>query len=320
MVTYKRDYKKENEIWKGASPAQKEKAFSMTQNFTMIDGKAYSTSTGEDITDRIHTEAVISAPQRQGAHIKQALREHEEENGGYVFAFFNVMHELNERFPTLTQSDLARLMFIGTYISYNEGESKHCYLRHAGNGVAINKKSLAELVGMSRNKYSEFYKRLIDNDVIKELSEGIAVNPTIFYRGENLESVKENYQYTRLFRKTARELYEKFNGQTIKKLGVIYAILPYVNFNYNIVCNNPQQVVNGKIDTMKLSDLANRLNYENYRNLLKTMREIRYNDQPVFKFVDEGKDRRNSYIIVNPNVIYAGNGKHLGAIKILFDM
>lgn len=319
MAKQVRDFKREQQVWKGLSHGLKQQAIGMTQNFTVIDGQAYDTETGENITDKLHIEPVISATQREGHNIKKELTQHEENNGGFIFAFFNAMQALNKRFPSLTQSDLARLMFIGTYISYNKGETSHCYLRY-DNGVKINKKSLGELLNMSRNRYSEFYKKLISEDIIKELPEGIAVNPTVFYRGENLETIKGDYQYTRIFRKTARELYEKFDGRSIKKLGVIYSILPYVNFNFNIICNNPQQVKNDKLEAMKLTDLADRLGYDDYKHLLKTMREIKYEDKPVFKFVDDGKDRRRSYIIVNPNVIYAGNGTHLKAIKVLFGM
>lgn len=210
-------------------------------------------------------------------------------------------------------------MFIGTYVSYNEGDPSHGYLRH-DNGVPINKKSLGELLGMSRNKYSDFYAKLVEENILAELPEGLAMNPTVFYRGENLDAIKGDYQYTRLFRKTVRELYSKFDGRSIKKLGVVYAVLPYVNFNFNVICNNPHQVVDGKIQPMKLKELAERLGYKDYKHLLKTMQEIKYKDQPVFKFVDDGKDRHSSYIVVNPSVIYAGNGKHLDAIKVLFDL
>src|SRR5690606_6946292 len=93
---------------------------------------------------------------------------------------------MKQRFPSLSQSDLARLMFIGTYVSYNEGTAGHGYLTH-DNGVRIDKRALGELLAMSRSGYAEFYGRLIAEDVLAELPEGLAVNPTIFYRGENLE-------------------------------------------------------------------------------------------------------------------------------------
>lgn len=312
-----RDYKAENRIWKDTPPEVKRQALQLVNNFVMQDGVAYDPQTGEIVTDRIHVEPKVKASQRQGYQLRKELKTHEELNGGYVFAFFYYMQAIEKRFPSLTQSDLARLMFIGTYVSYNEGEPSHCYLRH-DNGVEITKRALGELLGMSRNKYAEFYKKLLNENVLAELEEGLAVNPQVFYRGENLENVKGDYQYTRLFRRTARELYTKFNGRSIKKLGVLYAILPYVNFNFNILCRNPQQVINGKIDTLKICDLADDLGYSNYKNLIKTMHEIKFNDKPVFKFLDDGKDRRSSYVIVNPDVIYAGNGKHLEYIKLLF--
>ncbi|WP_042224134.1 hypothetical protein [Oceanobacillus manasiensis] len=317
MAKPARDFKREQQVWKGASPELKRQALDKTQNFTVIDGQAYDTETGENITDQVYIEPVVSVAQRQGAQIKANLKRHEDENGGYVFAFFHSLESIQERFPSLSQPDLSRLMFLGTYVSYNQGEPSHGYLTY-DNGVKITKKSLGQLLGMSRNRFAEFYKRLVSEEIINEMADGIALNPTVFYRGENLADIKGDYQYTRLFRRTVRELYTKFKVRSIKKLGVVYQILPYVNFNFNIVCNNPQQVINGKIETMQLQDLAAKLGYDDYKHLLKNMREIKIDDQPVFKFVDDGKDRRSSYVIVNPNVIYAGNGKHLDGLKVLF--
>lgn len=317
MAKQIRDYEQEQQAWKGLNQEVKRKTIEMTQNFAVIDGKAYDTETGEDITGKIHVEPVITSKKAEGIHVRGNLRDHQKENGGYVFVFFNAMQAVGDRLPSLTQSDLARVMYIGTYISYNEGEAGHCYLRH-DNGVQINKKALGELLGMSRNRYAEFYRKIVDEHVIAESPEGLAVNPTMFYRGGNVDYYKGDYQYTRLFRKTARELYGQFSGRSIKKLGVVYSILPYVNFNTNIICDNPQQVQDDKLQALKIKELAVKLRYEDDKYLARTMREIKYNGAPVFKFVDDGKDRRSAYIIVNPDVVYAGNGKSLAGIKVLF--
>ncbi|MCM3668012.1 hypothetical protein M3181_03220 [Mesobacillus maritimus] len=314
-----RDYHAEQSMWKDLNPTAKRQAMKLTYNFVMKDGVAFDPETGEIVTDRLHVEPVIKASQLKGYEVKKELRQHEEANGGYVFAFFYQLQAIEQRFPSLTQSDLARLMFIGTYATYNEGKPNHCYLAH-DNGVRIDKRALGVLLGMrSRNKYAEFYGKLIDENILAELPDGLAVNPTVFYRGENLTNVKGDYQYTRLFRKTVRELYAKFDGRSIKKLGVIYAVLPYVNFNYNFLCRNPHEVKDGKIETLKLKDLADALGYDDYKHLIKTMNEIKFDDKPVFLFVNNAEDRRSSKVIVNPDVIYAGNGKHLKAIKILFN-
>jgi hypothetical protein len=304
--------------WLDLHPKVRREVIGLTQNFEVINGQAYSTETGENITDKLDVQVRLTEEQRKGAQVKENLREHQVENGGYVFALFQECRAIGERFPSLTQSDLARLMFIGTYVSYNEGDFEHGYLKH-GNGVKITKKSLGELLKMSRNKFNEFYKKLINEEILAETDEGLAMNPFIFYRGENVKTVVGDLQYTRLFRQTVRDLYEAYNGRSIKKLGVIYSVLPYVNFNFNVLAENPSEVKAEEVKPLTIEELAEKLGYESEKKLTQTLRSIKYKEQPVFGFFEVSDDRRKKKIVVNPYVIYAGNGKHLDGIKVLFN-
>lgn len=110
-----------------------------------------------------------------------------------------------------------------------------------------------------------------------------------------------------------------FTGRTLAKLGIIYAILPYINFNYNTVCENPTEVIPDKVKPMEIQKLATELGYTDHKHLAKTLKAVKYRNKPVFKFVTDGSDSRKSHIIVNPNVVYAGNGKHLESIKVQFN-
>lgn len=305
--------------WVNLNPNVRREAIRMTQNFQVINGQAYDTETGENITEKIDISVKLTEEQRKGAHIKENLRDHQIEGGGYVFALFRECQAIGERFSSLTQSDLARLMFIGTYVSYDDSsEASYGILKHP-NGVAIEKSSLIKMLKMSRSAFNAFYKKLNGEGIIAETDECLAMNPTIFYRGENVKSIVGDMQYTRLFRQTVRDLYELYNGRAIKKLGVIYAVLPYVNFNYNVLCSNPSEVQAEKVKPLTIGELAEILGYESDKKLTKTLREIKHEDRPVFGFFEDSEDRRKKKIVVNPYVIYAGNGKHLEGIKVLFN-
>lgn len=315
MAEQYRDHYAEQRAMRDLHPKTRAKVIGMLQNHTVIDGESYSTETGENITDRIHTELVITEPQRRGKRTQENLAQHQTDNGGFIFAYYEVCKSMGDRFPFLTKSDTARLLFIGTYLSW---ETNHIVY---DNGRKVDKKALGDLLNMSRNKYGDFYKTLIENGILSEAESGLVMNPTVFYRGteKKIRPLVKGMQFTRLFKNTVRDLYAKFNGRSIKKLGVIYAVLPYVNFNFNTVCHNPQEVKVDDIIPMTLSELADKLGYADYRKLVPVLREIRYEDKPIFKFVDGTADRRDKYIIVNPRIVYAGNGKHLDGIKLLFN-
>ncbi|GGJ49640.1 hypothetical protein [Virgibacillus salexigens] len=300
-------------MYKDLHPNTREELIRKSQNFIVVDGQPINPDTGE-ILDNIDIQTVITKPQVTAKRAIENLVQHQTDHGGFFFAYYEVCKSMTDRFPQLTQSDLARLMFIGTYLSW---QTNHLVY---DNGRPINKKALGELLGMSRNKYSEFYRKLIYNEIIYEQKSGLVMNATVFYRGTDKKASidAKKMQYTRLFRKTIRELYAMFSGRSIKKLGVLYAVLPYINFNYNIVCNNPQEVQEAKVKPMAVSELADKLGYSDAKKLIPVLREIRYEGKPVFGFFETDGDARKKKIVVNTSVVYAGNGKHLDAINILF--
>ncbi len=296
----------EQRAWMRLTPKQKRAIMSEKESLTIINGN------GEDVTHRYDVGIKVTQQQSYGKQTVEELAKHETENGGYVFAFFNACRTMEEEFPQFNQSDLARLMFIGTYVAWETGQLKH------DNGVPINKKTLEQLVGMSRNKFGEFYKKALQSDIIREEGTDLYVNPGYFYRGrlQNVKEITKSFQYTRLFRKTVRDLYAMYNGRTIKQLALIYAVLPFVNFKYNIIAYNPDESNYDLIQPMELDKLATLLGYQSSKKLSTALRGIKYEGQPVFGFFDaSGKKKK---VVINPRVVYAGDGKNLEAIRILF--
>jgi hypothetical protein len=286
----------------------------LKENLVVKDGRAYSQN-GTDVSHMVEVTLKTTEQQVKGLETVENLAQHEEENGGFVFSFFKSCMTMEQQFPTLAQSDLARVMFIGTYAGWSTGELKH------DNGVPINKKSLDELLGMSRNKFNTFYKSIVDCGIIAEQDGAIFMNPAHFFRG-NMSEVKhitKDLQYTRLFRTTVRELYAMYNGRTIKQLAIIYAVLPFVNFNFNIIAFNPDEANKDLVKPIPLDKLAIMLGYADHRKFKKALNSIKYKDQSVFGFFEVNGDRRQKKTVINPRVIYAGNGKSLDGIQVLFN-
>ncbi|MFD2412830.1 hypothetical protein [Paenibacillus rhizoplanae] len=254
--------------------------------------------------------------QRRGRQAIGHLAAHSEENGGFVFALFNGCMTAAERFPSLTQSDLARLMFIGTYTNY-DGRLQH------DNGRPIERNTLERLLNMSRARFSEFFRKLITEGIVTDGDEhgDIYVNPSIFYRGTLADAgfKLDEYRHTRLFRGTVRDLYEKYNGRTIKQLALVYAVLPFVNFACNIVCFNPEENDEERIKPMDLDRLAALLNYKDTQSLRKGLEAITLDGKPVFYLPHNIHDKRKRRIVVNPRIVFAGSAEKLAAIKVLFN-
>lgn len=301
--------------WKGMRTRQKSRVLDTMQNGSIVNG-AIIAPDGVDVSHRLKLEPRKTISQQAYARNRGVMGKFAEENGGFVSALFESCVTMVERFPTLSQSDIARLMFIATYTGYDDG-----HLRH-DNGTAITRVGLQKLTGMSRARFSEFYGRLINEDVLREDGDAILVNPNVFQRGESGEGT-DDIQRIRLYRKTIRELYDKYGkGRDVKQLAIVFAVIPFLHFNTNIVCYNPQEYYYDQIRPITVCKLAALLNYSETSKLKTAMNNVKLGGKPVFCFIEDIHDKRKRRIIVNPRVVYAGNAEGLGqirAISVLFN-
>lgn len=254
--------------------------------------------------------------QIRGLQAKEEIAAHEIENGGFVFALFGGCMALSDRFPSLTQSDLARVMFVGTYTGYS-GRLQY------DNGRPINRKELERLLNMSRARFSEFFRKLNDEEIVRVDEEhgDIYVNPSVFYRGVLKESGYnlDDYRHTRMFRNTVRQLYETYGGRAVKQLALVYAVLPFVSFSTNVVCFNPEETDEDRLKPMDLDRLAALLSYQDTQKLRRALESLKLDGKPVFYLPHNIHDKRKRRIIVNPRVVFAGSAESLAAIKVLFN-
>src|SRR5699024_8379836 len=128
------------------------------------------------------------------------------------------------------------------------------------------KKDLEEMLSMSTKRFNEFFSRLENENVIQEIETGeIYINTTIAYydRKKSNPYDMSDYQQTRLFKDTVRELYQEFKGRRLGQLSVIYSVLPFLNFQSNVICHNPDETSDKLVKPMELKELADLLGYDN---------------------------------------------------------
>jgi hypothetical protein len=304
----------EQTTWEQLTPTQKRGFMALKDNATLKGGKVYDKA-GNDQSHRAELVLKTTESQRRSLEALDEMSAHEIDNGYFVFAFFESCKTMQERYPSLTQADLARLMFVGTYTGYQSGRLQH------DNGNSINKKALEKLVGISHNRFGEFYRKLLAEDILQEHDGEIYVNPSVFYRG-SLSDLKYNlkeYQRTRLFRKTVRDLYERYTGRATAQLAIIYAVLPFLNFDTNIVCFNPEENCEDKVRPMNLENLAALIGYRDTHKLKRSLNAVKVDGQHAFWLPSNVNDKRERRIVVNPRIVFAGKAESLRAIKVLFN-
>ncbi|GIP13994.1 hypothetical protein J1TS5_61640 [Paenibacillus macerans] len=267
---------------------------------------------GVDMSHRFQILPVKVESAQRYARNRSAIGEFSAENGGYVWGLFKSSVTMEAQWAEygLTQSDLARLMFIGTYTDY-EG-----VLRHP-NGRPITRESMSELIGLHRTKFDEFFSKLLAASIIKVPEDGaIYMSPDVFQRGKIAKG--EYADRIRVYRDTVRSLYEKYGkGRSVRQLGIVYSVIPFVHRNMNIVCYNPLEKHDEDIKPITLDKLALLLGYQNATKFKGALRAIEINEQPVFAFVEDIHNSRKRRIVVNPRIIFAGNYEGLQACRAL---
>lgn len=295
-----------------------QKQIARTQdNYMVIDGKTY-TLDGENISEKYQhrLDVKYSDSQIKNFQSHHELTDFEKENGGFVFLFYQINKSMTEYTNNLTKPDIARLLYLTTYTSFNNNKIQY------DNGRVISEKDLSKLLRLQPRQYKEYIKKLVDNNILfidednnKYISEHICKNGSI----NKKQLFKQDIQYTRLFRDTVRRLYDSATVRELSRLSTIYMILPYINLYTNIVSYNPNERDHDKVIPMTLIDLASKLGYTDYNKLKTTMYKTVLDDQYVFGFFLFENDRRTMRVIVNPRIVYASNANNLTTICALFN-
>lgn len=137
--------------------------------------------------------------------------------------------------------------------------------------------------------------------------------------------VSSSSEYQRLYIAVLRELYEKIPVTQHKRLGYVLKMLPYLNFEFNILCHNPMENAQDKILPMTVSEFCEIVGYDKthasdfakeYGKFTFTVKERK---EVFCKFVFDGSDTTTAHIYINPRLVYKGSDFHkVDAIGISF--
>ena len=281
------------------------------------DKSTFYNEDGEDISDKYDIIVKTSDDQVRALQGNSLMELHTIENGKFILAFFESARLMQDRFESLSPQDIARLMFIGTYVAWETNRLQ------SDNGKKIlRKKDVKEMVGMSPNRFNELYKRYKAEGILIEGESGeLFLNPTVVYRGnvKDLGSRVSDLSHTRIFRKTVRDLYEQFKGRKLGQLALVYSVIPFLNFDSNIVCYNPEEKATDLIKPISVTVLADILGYKDASKLKTALNGVKIDGEPMFTFAENPRNRREKRTIVNPRIIFAGNGEGLEVVKAIFN-
>lgn len=216
--------------------------------------------------------------------------------GNFYFSFYNNL-------PKIEKQYLFRFIFMSTYIKY---EDNRMMLKEDNNRYRLIKESeIQELLKLGRAEYFKTKKALIDNNLIFiDDKDNIHINNKISKIG-NIDNNKKDY--IRMFKNTIRNIYNNSLAREHKRLFVFIDLLPYVNYNLNIICFNPCEVNPELVEVMTIEDIQEVLKGKvdkNKSRLKNILLNTFIRDEKAMLIV---KDFEKEFLVVNPKFYYKGN-------------
>lgn len=182
------------------------------------------------------------------------------------------------------------------------------------NGNRIKKSSLSKIWDVKNNRKSinETYNVLKECEYIYETEEGyIMINDNLIVKGaienfKKLHKKDDNLTYTRLFSKNIQSMYEGTDPKARKQLANLFKVLPYINFKYNVFCENPTETDETELHLLNWTDLAKicDVDAKNVTRFKKELWNLKiYGHNTLGEFLSgEGKA-----ICINPKIYYSGD-------------
>ena len=215
--------------------------------------------------------------------------------GRFYFSFYNNLPKIDKQY-------LFRFIYLCTYLKYND--TRLALKLDNDRYTLIKENELQELLKLSKSEYYRTKDVLINNDLICiDKDDNIHINNKI----STLGNTNNKNDFTRIFKDAIQNIYKKSLPREHKKLALFIDLLPYVNFNLNIICFNPNEVQPIAIDPLTIKDIQKILGDNGGKNLSRlrnTLLNTFIGDEKAMLIV---KDFEKEFFVVNPKMYYKGN-------------
>ncbi len=204
---------------------------------------------------------------------------------------------------------IARVLYLATFMEYNT--NKLVFHENGKENRPFTEKDLKQLLDLDRRVYSAFKKDVTTNEIITFTDNGIYMSNIFFYKGEigqyKNDIREQKGSFSRIYISTIRTLYEGLtDNRQHKTLGYLFQLLPYCDFNYNIITKSPN-TERAYDDVLTKKDIAELLGIEfkAYERIETQLRKlvIKVNDIEYYVIGRETiqiGEREDKFYIINP--------------------
>lgn len=227
--------------------------------------------------------------------------------GNYFHMLFNKILDKN-----IEENYAIRFFKLCTYMNYD-----NVLVESNTNGQRkLRCKDLKRILGLSDKETLNTKKYLLENDLIMIDNDGvISINKEYCIKG----SIKGSTEVVRVFQKGFGELYNQVSPRQHKILFNFIRCLPYLNKDYNILCENPTEIDKTLIKPLSFGELGKNFGLDKFQisRLKAKLFKLRINNKKVIAEWIDGEKRT---IIINPIIFWKSNKNTISDISKIFDI
>lgn len=231
---------------------------------------------------------------------------------GERYCFVSSSHSLD-----LPPVDAARLIYLSTYMRYDH------YLWTNSRSVAPMKKAdLHQILDVSNDTANRFWRNVKSKYLFEDLDGSLYLDTQWFIRGRL--RAKKFSEYQQFYDLAVRRLYQTATPGSLKKIGYIYDMLPFISREFNILAANPLETDLDKVIPLSITQFCNLtgLTRSNIHRVLKQLCEIRFKtnrrSERFCSVVYNGSDLESAKIVINPSVLFVGSNINRVKVYSLF--
>jgi hypothetical protein len=278
----------------------------------VIDAATLEIKAGSRVGINATTEAQRDAYKHKQELDKEMAEFIKENEGAYSHLIYKygttIFRELEEKVPeSKSNTHVIRFIVLASHITFG-GKL------FDSNKNRIKKSSLKNIWGTtSKNSINETYNLLMECGYIYETEEGyLMINEDMVIKGEIAECIKElkkqdgRYTCTRIFMKNIQDMFDNTEPRQRKILANLFKVLPYINFKYNVFCENPTETDETKLELLNWTDLARICGYDETK-VTRFKKDLMNLKVYGYDVIGEFNRSTGKTIVVNPKVYYGGD-------------
>lgn len=169
--------------------------------------------------------------------------------GEYIFTAAD-----KETFHDLPADMLARTVYLAAHLDFDSDTLWATQRR------PVKRSELHKVMRLSESATDTFWKVVRDKFFFRDNDGILHTKGQAFAMGRL--SASPSIEYQKLYTAALKELYEKISPRQHKRLGYALQMLPYLNFEYNILCHDPTMTVYNEIEPLTVSEFCEKVGFD----------------------------------------------------------